>query len=222
MCKKLAVALAHWRDMASHDETWSRAMRGCSCESKVKDLEGLRSRFPLAKSQSASSTLTPPTGKSRKLEPKLSVCSVGSQDIPSLAPSSAMSSSCDASSASEKSAKSVADSIEGEAVAQAMDILPHTRGALKGMVIKRPVGNCPKGYSAMFGQVKLQVASCKSYVQYLNEVDGKWKFIVQSSHECHSDIMRSIFETMQENTMSKDDAMELRDALESLDGGEHS
>ena len=68
----------------------------------------------------------------------------------------------------------------------------------------------------------MQVAIGKSYVQYLSEVDEKWKLIVQSSHKCHSTIITSIFETMQETPMCKEDAVELRDVLESLEDDEKS
>ena len=149
--RKMQVALAHWRDMASHDETWHRAMRGCTCPKKVKELEGLLSRFPLATAPAQ------PSGKSRrKLEQKNSIGSVGSQDIPSLAPSSAAlsSSSSDPSPAEEKS---IADSIEAEALTQAMVHLPQMKGALKAMVIKRPAGKNPKAKVLFSGR-----SNCRS------------------------------------------------------------
>ena len=79
-------------------------------------------------------------------------------------------------------------SVERELRASAASVLPPAKGALRGMISKKPAGcTRPRAASVSCGTIMLQNAARKSYVMFMDAETEKWKLVVQSEHEGHKE-----------------------------------
>ena len=118
----------------------------------------------------------------------------------------------------EKKAKLASDRIKNQAIAMSKQVAPSKRGAQKHQIQKKPAaGASYHNTDGPLGNVKMLQCTEKSYILYWDHKTEKWPLVVEVTKKKrldHQHVVQVLWEKLiKSKTMTKEDAVELRDKL---------